>query len=75
MRRPRLIEDVKKKIYARAKKALQHGIGNFVWASGGGGRKVGGSRKKFSESERRANRRVRLHGARGSAEFREVGSG
>ena len=30
---------------------------------------------KFSESERRAKRRVRLHGARGSAELREVASG
>ena len=26
------IEDVKKKIHARARKVLQHGIGNFVWA-------------------------------------------
>ena len=30
---------------------------------------------KFSESERRAKRRVRLHRARGSAELREVASG
>ena len=30
---------------------------------------------KFSESERRAKGRVRLHRARGSAELREVASG
>ena len=37
--------------------------------------KVGGSRKKFSGRERRAEGRVRLHRARGSAEFREIASG
>ena len=39
MRRPGEIEDVKKKIHARAKKVLWHGIGIFVWAMavGGGG--------------------------------------
>ena len=54
---------------------LQHEIGNFVWASGSGGGKVGGSRKKFSESERRSEGRARLHRVRGSAELREVASG
>ena len=54
---------------------LWHGIGNFVWANGSGGGKAGGSRMKFSESERRAKGRVRLHGARGSGELREVASG
>ena len=49
MRRPGEIEDVKKKIHARARKVLQHGIGNFVWTSGGGRGEVGGSHKKFSE--------------------------
>ena len=70
MRKPEEIKDLKKKIHARARKMLQHGIGNFVWASGGG--KVGGIRKKFSERHRRARGRVRLHRARGSAELREV---
>ena len=46
-----------------------------MWACGTGGRKVGGSRKKFSERERRAKGRVRCHGARGSTELREVASG
>ena len=75
MRRPGKIEDVKKKIHARARKMLYHGIGNFVWASGGGGAKVGDSRMKFSGRERRAEGRVRLLRARGSAELREVASG
>ena len=52
----REIKDVKKKIHARARKVLWRGIGNFVWASGRGGRKVGGSRKKFSEREGRTER-------------------
>ena len=33
---------------------------------------VGGSRKKFNESERRAKGRVRLHWTRGLAELRKV---
>ena len=75
MRRPGEIEDVKKKIHARARKMLYHGIGNIVWDNGSGRGEVVGSRKKFSETERRAKGRVRLHGARGSAELREVASG
>ena len=75
MRRPVEIKDVKKKIHARARKMLLHRIDNFVWASGSGEGKVGGSRKKFSGGERRAKERVRLHRARGSAELREVASG
>ena len=51
MQSPAKIEDVKKKIHARARKMVQHGIGNFVWASGSEGEKVGGSRKKFSGGE------------------------
>ena len=75
MRSPREIEDVKKKINARARKMLWHGIGNFVWASGSGGGKVGGSRKKFSGGEKRAEGRMRLLRARGSGELRNVASG
>ena len=75
MRSPGKIEDVKKKIHARARKVLQHGIGNFVRASGSGGRKVSGSRKKFGEGERKAEGRVRLLRACGSAELTEVASG
>ena len=74
MQRPGEIEDVEKKIHARAWKVLWHGIGNFVWASGSGRGKVGGSRMKLSASERRAEGLVRLHRARGSAELREVAS-
>ena len=75
MRRPEKIEDVKKKIHARARKVLWHGIDNFVWASGSGREEVGGSSIKFSGRERRAEGRVRLHKAHGSAELREVASG
>ena len=74
MRSPGEIEDEKKKIHARARMMLENGIGNFVWASGSGGGKVGGSRKKFSGGERRAEGRVRLLRARGSAELRKVTS-
>ena len=46
-----------------------------MWASGSGGGKVGGSRKKFRGRERRAKGQVRLHRARGLAELSEVASG
>ena len=72
MRRRGKIEDVKKKIHARARKMLWHGIGNFVWASGSGRGEVGDSRKKLSGSEGRAKGRVRLLRARGSADLREL---
>ena len=75
MRRSGKIEDVKKKIHARARKMVQHGIGNFVWASGSGREEVGGSRMKFNGRERRAKGQVRLHRARGSVKLREVASG
>ena len=75
MQRPGEIENVKKKIHARARKMLQHRIGNFVWANGSGRGEVGGSRKKFSEGERRVEGRVKLLRAPGTAEFREVASG
>ena len=45
------IEDVKKKIRARARKVFEHGIGNFVCASGSEREKIRGSRKKFSSGE------------------------
>ena len=54
MQSPGKIEDVKKKIHFKARKMLQHGIGNFVLASGSGGGKAGGARKKFRGEERRA---------------------
>ena len=50
-------------------------VGNFVWASGSGRGEVGGSRKKFSRRERKAEGQVRLLRARGLAELREVASG
>ena len=56
-------------------RCFRMGIGNFVWASGSGGGKVGGSRKKFSGREKKAEGRVRLLRARGTAELREVASG
>ena len=34
------IEDVKKKIHARARVMHWHGIGNFVWANGSGGERL-----------------------------------
>ena len=52
MIRPGELEDVKKKIHARARKMLYRGIGNFVWTSGSGGGKVGGSLKKFCAGEK-----------------------
>ena len=75
MRSPGKIEDMKKKIHASGRKMLWHGIDNFVWASGSGQGKVGGSCKKFSESERKAKGRMRLLRACGSAKLREVASG
>ena len=75
MRNPGEVEYVKKKIHARARKVLLHGMGKFVWASGSGRGEVGGRRKEFRGRERRAKGRVRLHRARGSAELREVASG
>ena len=36
MQRPKMIENAPDKIRARARKMLQHGIGDFVWASGNG---------------------------------------
>ena len=54
MRRSGEVEDVKKKVHARARKMLLHGMGNFVWAGGSGREKAGGSHKKFSGGERRA---------------------
>ena len=75
MLRPGNVEDVKKKIHARARKMLQHRIGNFVGASGSGWGEVGGSCKKLSGGERRAEKCVRLLRANGLAELREVASG
>ena len=69
------IENVKKKIHARARKMLKHGIGNFVWTSGGGRGKVGGSLEKFSKGEGGEKGRVRLHRARGSVQLGKVASG
>ena len=43
--------------------------------SGSGGEKIGGSRKKFSRRERKAEGRVRLLRACGLAELKEVASG
>ena len=52
MQSPGKIEDVKKKIHARARKMLQHGLGNFFWTSGSAGGTVYGSREKFSWGKR-----------------------
>ena len=38
-----------KKVYARARKVLQRGVGNSVWAVGVDSGEVGGSGKKFTE--------------------------
>ena len=75
MQSPGKIKDVKKKNHARARKVLQHGIDNFVWASGSGGGNVRGSRKKLIGKKGRANGQVRLLRARGLAELEKVASG
>ena len=59
----------------RSKKRGSKGDVNFVWASGSGRGEVGGSCKKFSGGEWRAEERVRLLRARGLVELREVASG
>ena len=56
MPRPRKIENVQKKINARARNVLWHGIGNFVWGSGSGRGKICDSREKFSRGERKIQR-------------------
>ena len=40
MQRSGKIENMMKKIHARARKILYNGIGNFVWASGSGREEV-----------------------------------
>ena len=75
MQTPGKIENMKKKIHARARKMLWHGIGYFVWASGCGQGEVGGSRKKLNEGERRAEGQIGLLWALDSAELKEVASG
>ena len=51
MQRPGKFENVKKKDHATARKLLQHGISDFVSASGSGRGEVRGSRKNFSGEE------------------------
>ena len=75
MQSPGEIEDVKKKIYARTRKMLWHGIGNFFWASFSGQEKVGSPRKKLSRGEGRAEGQAKLLRARGLAELGKVASG
>ena len=48
MQTPGKIENVKKKIHARARTVLEHGISDFVWASGSEQGEVKDSRNKFS---------------------------
>ena len=74
MQMPREIENMKKKIHAKARKMLQHGIGNFVWTSGSGRREVCGSRKKFAE-KRESKRTSETPQSRGSAELGKVVTG
>ena len=75
MQRPGKIENVKKKIHARARNVLQRGISNFVWASVSGREKVKGSRKKFGEGEEGAKERVRLLRASNFSELGMIVSG
>ena len=46
-----------------------------MWACGSGRGEVGGSRKKFNGTERKAEEQIGLLQARGSAELRKVASG
>ena len=64
------IEEVKKKIHARARKVLWHEIGDFVWASDRERGEVCSSREKFSGREVEPERGMRSSGhvARWSAE-------
>ena len=68
IQRPRKIKDVEK-IHAGAREVLQHKLGDFVWASGGGRREVGHSRNKFSEGEQRE---MKLLGVQNPTLFRQV---
>ena len=70
MQSPGEIEDVKKKIHARARKMLYHGIANLSGP-------VTVEEEKLEEAggEKRAEGRVRLLRARGTVEFRKVASG
>ena len=52
-----MIEDVKKKIHARARKVLWHGIGNFVWASGSWTRR-GWTQLQEIQRERKESKRT-----------------
>ena len=69
------IESVKKKIHATARRVLWHGTSSFVWASGSGRGEVEGSRKKFSGKEGRAEGKVRILRACGSADLGKVATG
>ena len=69
MQSPGKIENVKKKIYARAR------IGNFVWASSSEQGEVRGSCKKLSRREREAKGQMKLLMARGLAKLGKVVSG
>ena len=69
------IENMKKKINARERKVLQHGIGDFACASGSGRGEVHGSREKFSWKKGGAERQTKLLRARGLAEIKKVASG
>ena len=75
MQRPGKIENVKKKIHARARNVLQRGISNFVWASVSGREEAKGSRKKFGEGEEGAKERVRLLRASNFSELGMIVSG
>ena len=69
MQRPGEIEDLKKKIHARARKVLYHTIGNFVWARGSGRGEVEAAAKN-SAGEKGAKGQVTHLRARGSAELK-----
>ena len=74
---PGKIKNVKKKIHARARKVLSHGIGKYmyIWVSGSVRGKICGSREKFSGGEGKAERRTRLLGTPGLVELGMVAPG
>ena len=76
MQKPGKMKDVKEKIYARARDALQHWAGNAVRASIGKRAEVGGrSSKKFSGGEQIAKRGMRLFGVGSPVELTQVAAG
>ena len=77
MQRPGKIKDVKEKIHARPRELLQHGVGNFVWASVVKEERLtlGWNYKKFSKSKWKAESLMRFFRVGGPEQLRHVDFG